>query len=119
MADYCTKCGSYRSETALEQCVCDAIICAICMVNEPIHMKHQRDHERRERAKIVIAKDAEIKRLRQSLRSVRMLAARMQRSGVEMLRIEANGEFYVKGRFTAVDLDVYQAFKAWLNQMGD
>jgi len=83
MADYCTKCGSYRSETALEQCVCDAIICAICMVNEPIHMKHQRDHERRERAKIVIAKDAEIKRLRQSLRSVRMLAARMQRSGVE------------------------------------
>jgi hypothetical protein len=35
-------------------------------------------------------------------------------AGKEMIRIEANGEFYVRGRLVDTDVDVYIAFRDWL-----
>jgi len=36
---------------------------------------------------------------------------------VEMLRIEPNGEFYVKGKLVETDKEVYTEFKYWLNHI--
>lgn len=37
--------------------------------------------------------------------------------GREMLRLEADGSFYVQGRLTAMDREVYEQFKAWAQQL--
>lgn len=34
-------------------------------------------------------------------------------NGKEMLRLEEDGSFYVQGRKTAVDLEIYVAFREW------
>ena len=34
--------------------------------------------------------------------------------GQEMLRIEPNGDFFVRGKLTATDAEVYEVFKEWM-----
>lgn len=37
--------------------------------------------------------------------------------GVEMVRIESNGDFYVKGKKTANDIDVFNGFKKFIEDI--
>jgi len=36
--------------------------------------------------------------------------------GREVLKLEANGDFYVQGRLVVTDLEVYESFKSWLGE---
>ena len=39
-----------------------------------------------------------------------------QVKGSELFRIESGGEVFVRGSLTTVDMEVYEAFKAWISQ---
>jgi len=39
-----------------------------------------------------------------------------QVKGAELFRVESSGDVFVRGALTTVDMEVYEAFKAWISQ---